>query len=287
MKINIGGVPEHFNYPWHLAIESKSLSNIGIDAVWHDMPGGTGEMCRKLRTGEIDLAVVLTEGIVADIAAGNPSMIVQKYIKSPLIWGIHTGNNSAVSNETSYENLRFAISRKGSGSHLMACVEAKNRGIQLKDEQFVEVANFDNAIDALNNGKADLFLWEKFTTKPTVDAGKIRRIGETVTPWPCFVIAARQEILLKNPDTVWNLLWVIRKMSRHFMIDENAEQIVSAKYGLSRDDTHSWFNKTEWEQDVYISKKMLNNVVNTLVETRIIDKKIAAEDLCWGRCVVY
>jgi hypothetical protein len=42
-----------------------------------------------LRDGETDIAVILTEGIVKDIVAGNPSKIVQVYVESPLIWGIH------------------------------------------------------------------------------------------------------------------------------------------------------------------------------------------------------
>ncbi len=287
MKIKIGGVPEHFNYPWKLAIQNGSFSNIGLDVEWEDIAGGTGEMNAKLRSGELDIAVVLTEGIITDIINGNPSMIVQKYIKSPLIWGIHTGANSAINSESSFTDVKFAISRPGSGSHLMASVEAKNRGITLKEHQFVEVGNIDGAVKALNNGEADILLWEKFTTKPLVDAKQLKHIGDTVTPWPCFMIAARQELLVKHPNMVWNLLWIIRKISRHFMNDHNAEQIIADNYGLSLLDATTWFNKTEWEQDVFISKKMLHNVVNTLYETGIITQKISADELCWNRMMVY
>ncbi|MFT4523114.1 MAG: sulfonate transport system substrate-binding protein [Bacteroidia bacterium] len=287
MKIRIGGVPEHFNYPWHEAIKDGSFSNLGLEVEWQDVPGGTGAMNAMLREGSLDLAVVLTEGIVADIINGNPSLIVQKFIKSPLIWGIHSGHASEVHNESDFSKLRFAISRNGSGSHIMAMVEAKNRGVLLKPNQLVVCKNFDGAVDALNSNTADLLLWEKFTSKPTVDAGTLRRIGETVTPWPCFVIAARQELLVKNPDKVWNLLWMIRKISRHFMNNEKAEQIISEQYGLSLGDAYTWFNKTEWEQDVYISKKMLNNVINTLHDLNAITRKVDAEELCWNRSIVY
>lgn len=287
MKIKIGGVPEHFNYPWKVAIENGSFSNIGLDVQWEDCAGGTGEMNSKLRNGDLDIAVVLTEGIIADIINGNPSMIAQKFIKSPLIWGIHTGANSSVISDTSFSELKFAISRPGSGSHLMASVEAKNRGITLRSDQFVEVGNIDGAVKSLNNGDADILLWEKFTTKPLVDARKLKHIGDTVTPWPCFMIAARQELLVKHPNMVWNMLWIIRKVCRHFMNDDNAEQIIADNYGLSLLDATTWFNKTEWEQDVFISKKMLNNVVNTLFETGIVTEKISADELCWNRTMVY
>jgi ABC-type nitrate/sulfonate/bicarbonate transport system substrate-binding protein len=59
-----------------------------------DIPEGTGKMCQLLRDGQADLAVILTEGIVKDIVAGNPSKIVQIYVESPLIWGIHVAANS-------------------------------------------------------------------------------------------------------------------------------------------------------------------------------------------------
>jgi hypothetical protein len=49
-----------------------------------------------LRDGETDIAVILTEGIVKDIVAGNQSKIVQVYVQSPLIWGIHVAANSNI-----------------------------------------------------------------------------------------------------------------------------------------------------------------------------------------------
>ena len=92
--IKIAGVPEHFNLPWHLSIENGDFEKENIDLKWTDVPEGTGKMCQMLREGETDIAVILTEGIVKDIVAGNPSKIVQVYVESPLIWGIHVASNS-------------------------------------------------------------------------------------------------------------------------------------------------------------------------------------------------
>jgi actin-like ATPase involved in cell morphogenesis len=55
--------------PWHLAIENKESHDINLQ--WTDVPEGTGKMCQMLRDGETDIAVILTEGIVKDIVAGN------------------------------------------------------------------------------------------------------------------------------------------------------------------------------------------------------------------------
>ena len=287
MKFSIGGVPEHFNFPIKKAIEEGAFSNIGIDLDWSDIPEGTGAMCRKLRDGSLDIAIVLTEGIVKDIMDGNPSKIVQKYVKSPLIWGVHTPVESKYQYPDQLQDARFAISRKGSGSHIMAHVNANNRGYSISEDQFVVVNNFDGAMEAFDKGDADVILWEKFTTQPYVDQGKLRRIGECVTPWPCFVIAVNRKILQKHPNKIWNLLWVIRKTCRIFMHQEDAPEIIARVYGLKEHDARNWFHQTEWEQDIYISQKMLLNVGNTLLRAGVIDEIGDLEDLCWNRTVYY
>ncbi len=93
-NIKIGGVPEHFNLPWYLTLRDKSYQDKGINLRWHDFFGGTGQMCKALRNKEIDMAVILTEGIIKDIIDGNDSKIIQVYTKSPLVWGIHVAKNS-------------------------------------------------------------------------------------------------------------------------------------------------------------------------------------------------
>ena len=47
--IKIAGVPEHFNLPWHLAIDNGDFEKENIDLQWTDVPEGTGKMCQMLR----------------------------------------------------------------------------------------------------------------------------------------------------------------------------------------------------------------------------------------------
>jgi sulfonate transport system substrate-binding protein len=56
MKVRVGGVPEHFNLAWHLAIESNQFKS---EIEWHDIPGGTGAMCKALRDNKLDIAIAL------------------------------------------------------------------------------------------------------------------------------------------------------------------------------------------------------------------------------------
>jgi len=65
--IRVGGVPEHFNAPWHTAAAQGHFDAAGFEVEWTDFPGGTGAMTNALRAGEIDIALALTEGLVADL----------------------------------------------------------------------------------------------------------------------------------------------------------------------------------------------------------------------------
>ena len=68
----------------------------------------------------------------------------------------------------------------------------------LKKLQFKVVGDLQGGIDALVSGDADYFMWEHFTTKPFVDNGTFRRIGNCPSPWPCFVLAVRYEVFNKE-----------------------------------------------------------------------------------------
>ena len=70
LTVHIGGVPEHFNYPWYLLLKSKELHKEQINLIWRDFDGGTGAMVHSLVNGEIDLAVMLTEGVTKAICDG-------------------------------------------------------------------------------------------------------------------------------------------------------------------------------------------------------------------------
>jgi ABC-type nitrate/sulfonate/bicarbonate transport system substrate-binding protein len=270
--IKIAGVPEHFNLPWHLAIENKEFEKQNVNLEWTDVPEGTGKMCQMLRSGETDIAVILTEGIVKDIVAGNASKIVQIYVQSPLIWGIHVAANSSYKTISDIENSKVAISRLGSGSQLMAYVNADNQGWETNNLQFEIINTIDGAVEALTTGTADYFMWERFMTKPLVDKGVFRRIGDCPTPWPCFVIAVRNIILEKHPEIIKTILEVINKKTETFKDIPNIDTILATKFNQKTEDIEEWLSLTEWSQKS-LDKKMLNKVQNQLLQLKIIDKK--------------
>ena len=270
--IRIAGVPEHFNFPWLLSIENGEFETENIDLEWIDVPEGTGKLCQMLRNSETDIAVILTEGIVKDIIAGNPSKIVQVYVKSPLIWGIHVAAKSKYKNLADLENTKAAISRLGSGSQLMAYVNAHNQGWKTDDLQFEIVNTIDGAVEALTNGTADYFMWERFMTKPLVDKGIFRRIEDCPTPWPCFVIAVREDILENNLEIIAKILEIINQTTLEFKDIPSIDRSLAETYQQKTKDIQEWLSLTEWSQEP-LSEQMLNIVQNQLLELGLIDKK--------------
>lgn len=272
-KITIGGVPEHFNLPWHVAIENNKFKAKNIDLQWKEFPGGTGAMCSALRDGSIDAAVILTEGIIKDIIAGNPSKIVKVYVDSPLLWGIHVAERSAFNSVSDLENAKIAISRYGSGSHLMAKVNAVKQGFDVDRLTYVPVKNLEGGVNALTNGTADYFMWEHFMTKPYVDNGTFKRLGNIETPWPCFVIAVRNQVLETEPKSIKKTIKVINKQLRHFVNPLENEQLLnlfSQRYQLQKEDVKTWLALTKWNRKKTVSAKLINGIQNKLVQYDVI-----------------
>ena len=278
-QINIGGVPEHFNLAWHLTLQDDLYKKEGVDLSWHDFPGGTGAMCNALKEKKIDVAVILTEGIIKAIIDGNQSKIIQTYVQTPLNWGIHVSNNSLYKEVSDLKGTKAAISRYGSGSHLMSYINAKNHDWDLKNDLKFEVINdLDGAVAALTSAKADYFLWEKFMTKPLVDKGVFRRIGNCPSPWPCFVIAARKDIIESCTPELKTILKVINQATIQFKSIPNIDTIIANTYDQQLEDVREWLSLTEWSQEL-ITEDTLKSAQQQLFDLKIISKTVTCSTL--------
>ncbi|WP_347070024.1 substrate-binding domain-containing protein [Flavobacterium sp. WV_118_3] len=276
--IRIAGVPEHFNLPWHLCIENGEFNEVDIDLQWTDVPEGTGKMCQMLRDNETDIAIILTEGILKDISNGNPSSIVQLYVQSPLLWGIHVGAQSAYQKLSDLKGKKVAISRIGSGSQLMSIVNAKNEGWDTQNLPFEIVNTIDGAVTALTNGTADYFMWERFMTKPLVDNGTFRHLGDCPTPWPSFVIAVRNDVLATNKHVIDQILEIINTTTREFKEIPSIDRTLASRFNQKTEDIQEWLQLTRWSQKKP-DKKTFEKIQNQLFDLKIIETKAAYESV--------
>ena len=232
ITLRIGGVPEHFNLPWQLALEQDVFSALNIQVSWTYFAGGTGVMTEALQEGDFDVALMLTEGFVSAFHRGLDARIVKVYTKTPLTWGIY-GGYPDTPKITSSHTRKYAISRKGSGSHLMARIHAKQLGFHPADNQYVEVANLHNAIQSLKNRESDYFYWEKYTSIPSVKKGHLCFLDTFHAPWCGFVAVANNNAIAQKSEAIQKVLQLMNDRCAAFMSDKENIFRVSNRFEIS------------------------------------------------------
>lgn len=280
--IRIAGVPEHFNLPWHLAVEKKKFQKKGINLCWKDYHGGTGAMCKALDNNETDIALVLTEGAFKELTVKQHSKMVKIYVDSPLLWGIHVGKNSNLASVKKLKEAIVAISRFGSGSHLMAKVLAFDNGWNPEKLQYKTVKNILGGIDEINNNKNAYFLWEHFTTKPFVEEQKAKEIGNLKTPWPCFVILVRKEVLKNHKKEVKKIIKIINKELKKLEKNKENKELISLfakRYQQKEEAIKEWLSITKWNSKKKLSKKKFNKIQKKLLHYKVINQAFEYNDV--------
>lgn len=275
-------MPEHFNLPWHLVLQARKLEPLGVDVSWRDYAGGSGAMAKALRDGELDAAVLLTEGAVAAVSDGVALEVASLYTRSALVWGIHVPAASGLWSIAQLAGARYAISRKGSGSHLMAFVHARAQGWPVSGLSLVVVDNLDGAVAAFAAGTADVFFWEKFMTKPLVDAGAFRRVGEFTAPWPAFVVCVSGAVDAGKRAALDRALALVLDEARALRARPDAGELIAARYGLTAADAREWLAATQWSTRVGVAASDVAPACSALGALGVLPRVVDAA-ACIGR----
>ena len=279
LPIRLAGVPEPFNLPWMLALERRAFVRAGLEVKWRTVPQGTGEMCRLLRAGEVDMAILVTEGAVRDIAHGAPMRIVGTLVDSPLTWGVHVGASMGPQKPEDLVGSPYAISRFNSGSHLMAMEHARQKGWTPAEKDFVVVNDLNGAVERLQATEPATFLWEKSITAALVNAGKLRRVEEFDAGWPAFVVVASDAFLAEHSTKIDVLLRVFRDQARGLMQKKTAPEMVAHRYGMSAEDALEWFRTVRWNMDGKVDLGALEKVAQVLAGTGMLEHPIDRQKL--------
>lgn len=262
--IKIAGVPEHFNAPWKYALENNLFTAAGLQIEFIEYSTGTGAMCQDLSLEKIDLAVVLTEGIIKHQQADTAVKIISQFIDTPLNWGIYTAKDSAFNTIFDLENARFAISRLGSGSHLMVKILAKNQGWNIDKKQFIKVGGIELLGESILNKKADAFLWEVLTTKPFLDQFQLQQIGILPTPWPCFQIAAAATFA-KQTTVIETICKIIFGVNQQLNADPTlAATVINKYYNLPQIEILPWLKTVRWTETMTSVQPLIPSVLEYL-----------------------
>lgn len=165
-------------------------------------------MMKGLLAGDYDAALLLTEAAVA--AALSPPHAIRiagGWVDTPLTWGIYVHPDSphalptaaataagkdaaprppALPLDQSPRPLTWGISRPQSGSHTLALLHTRGHP---HPPAFATCGNMDGLLAGIADRTVDVFLWERATTAPAVEAVRVALAGTVVPGWPAFCVA--------------------------------------------------------------------------------------------------
>ncbi|KAL2846093.1 hypothetical protein BJY01DRAFT_176157 [Aspergillus pseudoustus] len=300
--LRIGYVPEHYLAPLHLSLRDRSYTALPYTLIPTPFPSGTGHMITSLRAGEIDLAIGLTEGWVAGLtgkSAPSPPddggyRIVGHWVDTPLRWAIVTGRDrTALNGVRDLEGGKVGVSRLGSGSHVMSFVLADEQKWDKGGLEPVILGPFGSLKEGVtgtstgqtsDEGKADFFMWEHFTTKPSFHAqdSPLKKIGEIFTPWPSWLIVA-STAAFPNPESDERLATLFNLLDRGIEAFQGDHEDVVRMLGTGEFGCHySAEDGSEWIRDVRfasggtrgVSAEVLGGVVDVLKGAGVIDESV-------------
>jgi hypothetical protein len=331
--LRVGFVPEHFSTPLHFAQKHFSLS-----AELIPFPSGTGHMITALRAGEIDVGIGLTEGWVtglgkADVEGDGGYKIVGTYVETPLCmplpyttarpamynlfsanaalgWAISTGAKRSINSIADLKASKIGVSRIGSGSYVMGFVLADTQGwlssssssAAKKEEPFevIPLQTFEKLRGAVNDGTADFFMWEHFTSKRYYDNGEIRRVGEIYTPWSSWMVVAATELLsapgsgsgsgsgtgMAFDPRLEELFEKVNQGMMYFVQHQDeAVEYISTELDYSVEDAREWLKTVEFASNVRgVDLGVIQKTVDVLRKAGVLGEEgMQAQEMIGGQ----
>ena len=312
-KIKMAGVPEQVNLPISLCIEQDIFKNWGLEVEFVLVPEGTGAMITKLENGEVDLALTVSDALIVGVASGRRVQLVGTYVDSPLVWAVAVNTTSpchSLDELMTKEQLKFGVSRMGSGSHTMAQYVCALHGKSLDKVSFVVANNLDGLKKGVQNGDFDAFLWETFTTKPLFDAGELMKCGEVPTPWTAFSIAAGPSgsLSVEKETSIRDKLFpALEEGCRRFCSKDPSSPSSSAArivrdFGHKEEDAVAWLSRVKYnvvvdekesasnihyspKSPMRIDEARTNESIRILKSITLVRDDFVAEDLWRGSLI--
>jgi hypothetical protein len=160
----------------------------------------------------------------------------------------------------------------------MAFVHARARGWPVERLEFVTVGNLAGAVAAFAAGAADVFFWEKFMTKPLVDAGQFRRVGEFTAPWPAFVVCVADAVGEERRAGVDRAVDLVLREAQALRERADAAGLIAARYGLAAEDVTEWLASTRWSAGVGVAAADLAPACTALGALGVLRRVVAPDD---------
>jgi hypothetical protein len=247
-------------------------------------------MIQSLKARDIDVGIGLTEGWIAGLGKlsakerqSYPYRIVGTYVETPLCWAVSSGaKRNDITSVDQLKGKKIGVSRIGSGSYVMGFVLADQRGwLEKKGSPPFEVVPLDTFAklrEGVNNGTADFFMWEHFTSKRYYDNGEIKRIGEIYTPWSSWKIVATDPTDGRLEVMAGKLNQGVEYFKNN---QEEAVKYISTELDYSEEDAREWLKTVEFADNVRgVDPAVVEKTIEILGKAGVIDAgAVGAEDM--------
>jgi sulfonate transport system substrate-binding protein len=138
----------------------------GVDLVYREVPEGTAAMMDLLESGEVHMALCVTDGFIAGRAKGRPVSLAGTYVSSPLVWAV-AGSPSGPASIEELMRLsvpRLGVSRLRSGSHTMAHYLAQMQGTDPASLSFVPKQTFAGLRESIADTSVQILIFMCFSS---------------------------------------------------------------------------------------------------------------------------
>jgi hypothetical protein len=135
--------------------------------------------------------------------------------------------------------------------------------------EVVPLNTFAKLREGVNQGTADFFMWEHFTSKRYYDNGEIRRIGEIYTPWSSWKIVARDPTDRRTDSMMDKINQGIEYFHQN---KDEAVQYISTELDYSAEDATSWLDTVRFAEDVKgVDRAVIDRTISSLVKAGVLE----------------
>ncbi|KAJ2500424.1 hypothetical protein GGH96_002752 [Coemansia sp. RSA 1972] len=227
-------------------------------------------MMRRLEAGELDVAICVTEGLVAGIN-NNAIRLFGTFVETPLPWAVSVRVDAAYATlDDLAGSAVFGASRLGSGSEVMARYMASQ--FEWKHEPDVRVVGDIRAlVNGVQTRTIDAFLWERTTMQRHYSQNEVRYLGTVRPPWPAFSYAAQTQFIQANGQRLCAFMQWAQSAARDFMSNvEQNSSFVCERFGYAQEDVKEWAEYVRYSEDSSVDRAKIAKAVKVLERAGVV-----------------
>jgi hypothetical protein len=168
--------------------------------------------------------------------------------------------------------------------------------------EVIPLQTFEKLRQGVNDGTADFFMWEHFTSKRYYDNGEIKRVGEIYTPWSSWMVVATTGLLSGSGPGSGNgtggraegeafdprLEEIFEKLNQgtKYFVEHRDEAVeyISTELDYSAEDAREWLKTVEFASNVRrVDLSVIQKTVDVLRKGGVLGEQgMQAEEMIGG-----